>query len=317
MEQWVLRITSFAEALWNGLDELPGWSPRALAVQRSWIGRSEGTEIDFPVKGLADPIAVYTTRPDTVYGVTSVTIAPEYPRLLEIVTAERRDKVEAYVRQAMLKSELDRQTDSAKRGVFTGAYVTHPLTGAEVPVWVSDYVLGSYGTGAIMNVPAHDQRDFDFAVQQKLPIVEVIVPSGQEPSAGHAEAFTEAGIMVNSGLFTGRPSDEAKREITDLLEEKGVGRRAIRYRLRDWFIGRQRFWGAPIPMLRDSDGEWEPVPDADLPVLLPTDIDFSVSPGRSQHGIAHHRQARGARVRHDGHVRLLVLVRVAFPGRPQ
>ncbi|MGY2125115.1 leucine--tRNA ligase [Nocardia gipuzkoensis] len=281
MEQWCLRITDFAQDLHDGLDDLTGWSSRAVSAQRGWIGRSEGVEIDFQIPTAGLELPVFTTRPDTIFGVTSVTIAPEHPQLERLVAAEQRDAVAAYVAASMQRSELERQSEDAKTGVYLGTEAINPLTGEAVPVWVSDYVIGSYGTGAIMNVPAHDQRDFEFAAVHGLPVREVIVAEGRDPSVPLTEAFVEQGIMRDSGEFTGIPSSAAMDSIAEAIEARSVGRKVVRFRLRDWSIGRQRYWGCPIPMVRLGDGRWEPVPESQLPVLLPRDVDFSVQGARS------------------------------------
>lgn len=280
MEQWSFRITSFAEALWNGLDELPGWSERAIATQRNWIGRSEGCEIEFPVVGETGlAVTVFTTRPDTVYGVTSITLAPEHDFTLKLVTADAKAKVANYVQAAILKTEIDRQADAEKSGVPTGRYALNPLTGEQIPIFVSDYVLVNYGTGAIMNVPAHDQRDFEFAIKQSLDIRTVIQPMIGEAKSD--EAFVSDGVMVASAEFNGLPSVEARIKIAEHIENLKVGKRVVRFRLRDWSVSRQRFWGAPIPMLLRQDGTWEPVPVSQLPVILPPNVDFDVAAGKS------------------------------------
>jgi len=281
MEQWCLRITDFAQDLHDGLDELTGWSSRAVNAQRGWIGRSEGVEIDFAAPTADCTLSVFTTRPDTIFGVTSVTIAPEHPLLEQLTSAEQRATVGAYVAASMQRSELERQSEDKKTGVYLGTEAINPLTGEAIPVWVSDYVIGSYGTGAIMNVPAHDQRDFDFAAVHGLPVREVIVPEDRNPGALLDDAFVEQGIMHGSGEFTGMTSAAAIDAIAAAVETRNVGRKVVRFRLRDWSIGRQRYWGCPIPMVRLSDGRWEPVPESQLPVLLPRDVDFSVPGVRS------------------------------------
>ena len=282
MEQWSFRITSFAEELWKGLDELSGWSERAIAAQRNWIGRSEGCEIRFPIVGGWQTIKAFTTRPDTVYGVTSVTLAPDHALVAELTAPEHTAEVEDYVKASIIKSEVERQADEEKSGVAIGCTVRNPLTGEEVPVFVSDYVLANYGTGAIMNVPAHDQRDYAFARSKGLPIKTVIEPEdGGMPEGG---AFTGDGVMVNSDRFTGLSSSEARIAIAEFIEQNDLGQRVVRYRLRDWSVSRQRFWGAPIPMLRRQDGSWEPVPEADLPVRLPAHVDFGAAAGKSPLG---------------------------------
>lgn len=279
MEQWNFRITSFAEDLWKGLDDLSGWSERSIAAQRNWIGRSEGCDIVFPVVGSEHEIKVFTTRPDTVYGVTSLTIAPEHPLVHELTAKERSEEVQQYVQASILKSEVERQADEEKSGVSIGCSARHPLTGEELPIFVSDYVLASYGTGAIMNVPAHDQRDYEFAKTRDLPIKIVVEPA--DGKMLEDAAFCEGGVMVNSEQFNGLPSTEAKQGISELLEAKRAGQRVVRFRLRDWSVSRQRFWGAPVPMLRREDGEWETVPEKDLPVLLPSEVDFSAAANKS------------------------------------
>jgi leucyl-tRNA synthetase len=281
MEQWCLRITDYAQALHDGLAGLTGWSRRAVNAQRHWIGRSEGVEIEFPVAGSQIRLAVFTTRPDTVYGVTSVTVAPEHPDIDRLTSPRHASEVREYVAAAMRRTELERQSADVKSGVFLGAHAVNPMTGEKVPVWVSDYVVGSYGTAAIMNVPAHDQRDFEFARAHSLPVRQVIVPAGTGPVAELAAAFTEAGVMHDSAQFTGMPSEQAKEAISAAIEARNAGRRSVRFRLRDWSIGRQRYWGCPIPMLRLADGTWRPVPEDQLPVLLPRDVDFGAPGARA------------------------------------
>ncbi len=280
MEQWCLRITSFAEDLWNGLDELKGWSDRAVGAQRNWIGRSEGCEIDFPVADESGrSIKVFTTRPDTVFGVTSVTLAPEHSLTLDLALPKSRASVEAYVASSVLKSEIDRQADAEISGVAIGRSAINPFTGELIPIYTSDYVLAGYGTGAIMNVPAHDQRDFEFARKNGLEIRTVIAPvTGEDISGG---PYSDEGIMIQSGEFDGLSSAEARTKIAKTAETRGFGKWVVRYRLRDWSVSRQRFWGAPIPMLRRLDGSWEPVPASDLPVILPKTVDFEAAAGKS------------------------------------
>ena len=282
MEQWSIRITDFAEDLWRGLDSLPGWSERAIAAQRNWIGRSEGADVVFKVEGGDQQITTFTTRADTLFGVTSLTLAPEHPLLAELVATDVRDIVSDYVEEALKKSEVDRQADDTRTGVAIGRNALHPLTGAAVPIYVSDYVIGSYGTGAIMNVPAHDARDFDFAQATGLPIRQVVTPVAGAAEGSPIQLFEDDGVLVDSGTYSGLASRNARTQITEDLQARGLGRSVIRYRLRDWTISRQRFWGAPIPMLQDRDGRWEPVPESDLPVRLPDEIDFEAAPGHSQ-----------------------------------
>lgn len=280
MEQWYFRITSFAEDLWNGLDQLEGWSDRAIAAQRNWIGRSEGCEIEFPVVGLDDTtVGVFTTRADTIFGVTSLTLAPEHELLDKLVSSEMHDDVTAYVKASILKSEIERQSANEKSGISIGRVAKNPLTGEEIPIFVSDYVLVGYGTGAIMNVPAHDHRDFEFAKLKGLKVRTVIMPSSGETNP--YEAFVDDGILVASGDFNGLSNTAARKKIIEHVEAMGTGKSVIRFRLRDWAVSRQRFWGAPIPMMQHQDGKWEPVPLSDLPVKLPKTVDFGAVGGKS------------------------------------
>ncbi|MBC7768889.1 MAG: leucine--tRNA ligase [Phycisphaerales bacterium] len=279
MEQWCFRVTDFAEDLWNGLDNLTGWSERAIAAQRNWIGRSEGADIDFALADADQRITVFTTRPDTLFGVTSVTLAPEHPLTGSI--AAKDASVAAYVESALKLSEVDRQAGSGKTGVFAGCYAVHPITSQQVPIYVSAYVLGGYGSGAIMNVPAHDQRDMDFARAVNLPLRTVVAAPGDAQEEPSALAFEDDGVLVNSAEFSGLTSKDARKQIVEVLETRNLGRKVVRYRLRDWSVSRQRFWGAPIPMVRDADGDWHPVPESDLPVTLPAEVNFGVAKGRS------------------------------------
>ncbi|MER3543661.1 MAG: leucine--tRNA ligase [Chloroflexota bacterium] len=271
LEQWFFKITAYAEEL---LDfSKMEWPERVVNMQRNWIGRSEGAEITFTSEQ-EDPIVVFTTRPDTLYGATFVVLAPEHPLVAKLTTPEHEVRVQNYVNQARRQSEIDRlAADRPKTGVFTGAYARHPLTGERLPIFVGDYVLMTYGTGAIMGVPAHDERDFAFAQAHGLPIPVVIAPPGWNGQP-LTEAYTEPGIMVNSGPFNGLPSEEGKAAITRALEERGLGKAAVTYRLRDWLISRQRYWGAPIPIIYCPACGTVPVPEDQLPVLLPMDVDF-------------------------------------------
>ncbi len=289
LEQWFLRVTDYADRLLADLDKLD-WPEKIRAMQANWIGRSEGTQISFRGLAVADPgvpgvedgfsekefeLTVFTTRPDTLYGVTYVVLAPEHPLVLSMVAPEQRQAVLKYVEAARKKSELERvglQQD--KTGVPLGVCVKHPLTGADVPVWTADYVVASYGTGAVMGVPAHDDRDFAFAKKYGLPIRYVIAPPFAGAAGGAAAAYTEPGIMINSAEFDGLTSPDAKNKITDLLEAKSAGRRHVQYHLRDWLISRQRYWGAPIPIIYCETCGEVPVPEDQLPVLLPDDVDF-------------------------------------------
>jgi leucyl-tRNA synthetase len=263
MRQWMLKITAYADRLLEDLDGID-WPDHVKRMQREWIGRSEGAEVAFAVEGQGT-FEVFTTRPDTLFGATFCALAPEHPLVARIATAERRAAVAAYVEAAARKSERDRVADvREKSGVFTGAFATNPATGKPIPVWVADYVLATYGTGAVMAVPAHDARDWAFAKAFGLPIVEVIT-GGDVATAAHEGD----GTLVSSGPFDGLLVARAKDRIVEWLEERGLGRRVVRYRLRDWLFSRQRFWGEPIPVLHRGDGTVVPVREADLPVRLP------------------------------------------------
>ena len=274
MTQWMLRITAYAERLLNDLDKLE-WSDKVKTMQKNWIGKSEGAEIIFKIPGVdgkKHELPVFTTRPDTLFGATYVVVAPEHQLVSKIVTEEYKNKVEEYVSNARNLSETER-TDVAKEktGVFTGAYAINPVNQAKIPVWVSDYVLAHYGSGAIMAVPAHDQRDFDFAKKFAIDIIEVI--SSEDAKRNNSGALTEAyageGLLINSGQFNDVPSSEAKNKIVEWLEENHVGKKTIAYRLRDWVFARQRYWGEPIPIIYCKKCGEVPVKEEDLPVLLP------------------------------------------------
>ena len=266
---WYFRITAYADELITGLDEID-WPEPIKAMQRNWIGRSEGCEIIFRSQE-GEPLPVFTTRPDTVFGVTFFVLAPEHPLVERITTASQRSQVTAYVAESMRQSEVDRTAESRpKTGVFTGGYVINPLNGDPVPAWVGDYVLGSYGAGAVMGVPAHDQRDFEFAHQYGLPVRPVVAAEGA-PVAGleMQEAYTGDGVMVNSGPYDGLPNRQAIPRIAAGLAQRGQGGPKVQYRMRDWLISRQRYWGTPIPMVHCPACGEQPVPEAELPVLLP------------------------------------------------
>ena len=267
MRQWFFRITAFAQRLLDNLDWID-WSEVTRTAQRQWIGRSEGAEVVFPVADAEEEITVFTTRPDTLWGATYVVLAPEHPLVGRIPGVDLRKGVEEYARVAGRKSAIERQDATReKTGVFTGAYAINPANGEKIPIWVADYVLMGYGTGAIMAVPAHDERDFEFAQKFGLSIVEVISPDGE----GHEleEAYVEEGRLINSGPFTGMESREATGRIGEWLEEQGKGKATVNYRLRDWCVSRQRYWGPPIPMVYCDDCGVVPVPEEELPVLLP------------------------------------------------
>ena len=275
LEQWFFRITKYADELmqYNGID----WPERIKAMQRNWVGKSTGAEISFTLDhpGVEEKeIRVFTTRPDTTFGVTFMVLAPEHPLVAELTSAEKRAEVEAYIDRSRRESEIERlSTEKEKEGIFIGAYAVNRLNGEKVPIWIADYVLMSYGTGAVMGVPAHDERDFAFAKKYNLPIKVVIAPADWQ-GGELAEAYTEPGAMVNSGRFDGLYGEQGKEAVCDFLEEKGWGRRAITYRLRDWLISRQRYWGAPIPIIYCKQCGIVPVPEKDLPVLLPENAEF-------------------------------------------
>ena len=277
IEQWLLNITDYAERL---LDfPVVEWPEKTITMQRNWIGRSEGAEIRFTteIDGKREEIPVFTTRPDTIYGATFFVLAPEHPWVAKITTPEYRAAVDTYVEQARRMTEIERtNVEKEKTGVFTGGYVTNPVNGEQVPVWIADYVLMGYGSGAIMGVPAHDQRDFEFARKFGIEIREVIRPEGEAPSdpATWSEAKEHLGVMVNSGPFDGTPAGEAIAKVTEYIEEKGVGKFMVTYRLRDWLISRQRYWGAPIPIVYCPEHGIVPVPEEQLPVWLPEHVEF-------------------------------------------
>lgn len=267
MRQWFFRITAFAQRLLDNLDWID-WSEVTRTAQRQWIGRSEGAEVIFPVAGSEDEIPVFTTRPDTLWGATYVVLAPEHPLVERISGSDWRKGVEEYVRMAGRKSAIERQdVMREKTGVFTGVYAINPVNGEKIPIWVADYVLMGYGTGAIMAVPAHDERDFEFARKFGLPVVEVISPDGEEHEL--EEAYVGGGRLINSGRFTGVESREAIGKIGEWLEEQGKGKATVNYRLRDWCVSRQRYWGPPIPMVYCDDCGVVPIAEEELPVLLP------------------------------------------------
>ncbi len=269
VRQWMLRITEYADRLLEGLDQLD-WPESIKTMQRNWIGRSEGAEVRFPVVDVEGEIEVYTTRPDTLFGATYMVLAPEHPLVGAVTTDAQREAVQKYRAEANLKSDLERTDLSrTKTGVFTGGYAINPVNDERIPIWISDYVLVSYGTGAIMAVPGHDQRDFEFARTFGLPIVRVVAPTdAPDPDAELTEAMSEPGIAVNSPPFDGLPTAKFKERITEWLEERGLGRRAVNYKLRDWIFSRQRYWGEPVPMV-ECNGDYVPVPDGELPVMLP------------------------------------------------
>ena len=266
LKQWMLRITKYADRLLEDLNKLD-WPEKVKKMQTDWIGKSYGAEIDFAVEGSDKSIRVYTTRPDTLYGATFMVLAPEHELVLEITTPDRKEAVEEYIYKASMKSSVDRLADKEKTGVFTGSYAINPLTKKPIPIWISDYVLADYGTGAIMCVPAHDDRDFEFAKKFGIPIVQVISRDGKEEKL--TEAYTQPGIMINSGEWNGMDSEKAKKEIPDMLEKQGIGKKTVNYKLRDWVFSRQRYWGEPIPIVHCEHCGAVPVPEEELPLLLP------------------------------------------------
>jgi leucyl-tRNA synthetase len=270
LEQWFLRITDYAERLLDDIALLDRWPQKVRVMQTNWIGRSVGAEVDFPVVGMAgEEIRIYTTRPDTLFGATFMVLAPEHPLVEKVTSDEHRARVQEYVAKARKETEIERlSTEREKTGVATGGYAVNPLNGEKIPIWVADYVLVTYGTGAIMAVPAHDERDFEFAIRFNLPVREVIAPPSG-PQGVLREAYVGPGTMVNSGQFDGLDAGVAFEKICDFLEAKRIGKRAVKYRLRDWLISRQRFWGAPIPVVYCDKHGIVPVPKDQLPVLLP------------------------------------------------
>lgn len=278
LEQWFFKITQYADRLLTDLEKLPGWPEKVKTMQKNWIGRSEGAIIEFSVKGSGDKIPVYTTRHDTVFGVTYMVLAAEHPLVEKLTTGtEKEAEVKEFVRRVGSMSFIDRTaTDLEKEGIFTGAEAVNPMTGESVPILIANYVLMDYGTGAVMGVPAHDQRDFDFATKYNLPIKEVIRPEGSEAQA-LTEAYTGDGVLVNSDKFSGMKIKEGQNAIAEHLEEDNIGKREVNYRLRDWLISRQRYWGAPIPIIYCEKCGTVPVPDKDLPVMLPTNVEFRPS----------------------------------------
>jgi leucyl-tRNA synthetase len=270
LRQWMLRITKYAQRLIDELDTLD-WPEGIKLLQKNWIGRSEGAEVDFTIGGKT--VTVFTTRPDTLFGATYMVLAPEHPFVPEITTAEQKDSVEAYQKACASKSDLDRgDLNKDKSGVFTGAYATNPVNGEQIPVWIADYVMMGYGTGAIMAVPAHDERDFEFANKFSLPILQVVQPTNDADWQG----YTDPGTAVNSGFLDGLPTAEAKAKMIDWLESNGKGKRRIQYKLRDWLFSRQRYWGEPFPIIW-KDGHHHAIAESELPLLAPPLDDYKPS----------------------------------------
>ncbi len=277
LEQWFLRITDYAERLLTGLDELPGWPDRVRAMQRNWIGKSVGAHVTFTLPEHEEKITVFTTRPDTLYGVSYMVVAPEHPLVPQLIQGyENQHDIEQFIEEMRKQTEIERTaTDVEKVGYFTGSYAVHPLTGEQVPIWVANYVLMDYGTGAVMGVPAHDERDFEFAKKYDLPIRVVIQPAaGEELALPLTAAYTEDGRIVNSGKYDGMPNRQVLQQIAEDLAKEGYGGATVNYRLRDWLISRQRYWGTPIPMIYCDHCGTVPVPKEQLPVVLPEDVVF-------------------------------------------
>ncbi len=277
LRQWFLKITDYAEQLLQDLDKLDGWPERVKLMQANWIGKSTGAYLEFPIIGKNESIGVFTTRPDTAFGVTYVVLAPEHPLTLQVTTPEQREIVERFIAEVASESELERTAeDKPKRGVKTGGMAINPFNGEEIPILIADYVLYEYGTGAVMGVPAHDVRDFKFAKENDLAIKVVILPDDADNSdICLIDAYTDTGTMINSGSFNGMNSAKGKNAVIRMAENEGFGKARTQYRLRDWLISRQRYWGCPIPVIHCPSCGSVPVPDADLPVKLPDNVDFT------------------------------------------
>ncbi len=286
LSQWYFKITDYAQRLLDDLDKLPGWPDKVKLMQKNWIGKSIGAEVDFEIEGFDKKLRIFTTRPDTLFGVTYMVLAPEHPYVKELVAEEYRAEVDAFMDKLQYLSDIDRSsTTLEKEGCFTGRYAVNPLNGKKVPVYIANYVLMDYGTGAIMAVPAHDQRDFDFAVKYGIEIIPVVEPPQDSDVDINdlKEAFAAEGKMINSGEFNGMNSGEAIEKIGEYVENKGLGERTVNFRLRDWLISRQRYWGAPIPMVYCEECGWIPEKDENLPVMLPADVEFT---GKGQSPLA-------------------------------
>jgi leucyl-tRNA synthetase len=273
MRQWMLRITAYAERLALDLEGLD-WPNGIIEMQRNWVGRSEGAEVTFPIKGSKNSLRIFTTRPDTMFGATYMVLAPEHPFVDEITTPTQRSSVDAYCNQSKLKSELERTAlEKEKTGVFTGGYAINPATKKEIPIWIADYVILTYGTGAIMAVPGEDERDWEFAEVFKLPIIRTVQP----PPEFKGKAYTGDGPAINSDFLNGLYVDDAKKKMKDWLEKNGIGKRSINYKLRDWLFSRQRYWGEPFPLVYLEDGTVRDLPESELPLLLPESKTFKPS----------------------------------------
>ncbi len=273
LEQWFFKITKYAEELLTALDDLPGWPEKVKIMQRNWIGKSEGVKLAFPIKGTDLKIDAFTTRIDTIFGVTFIALAPEHPLSEKLaLMSDKKDELLRFIKKAVSESEIERSS-TEKEGVFTGFFAINPANGEEIPIWIANYILMEYGTGAIMGVPAHDQRDFEFAKKYNIPIKVVINPPDKilDPKTME-KAYEEEGIQCNSGQFDGLPTKEAIKKMADWAQECGWGKKEVNYRLRDWLISRQRYWGAPIPMIYCDKCGIVPVPEEDLPVILPLNL---------------------------------------------
>ena len=278
LSQWYFKITDYAERLLDNLEKLKGWPSKVKIMQKNWIGKSTGAEVIFKIDGFDKDLEIFTTRPDTLFGVTYMVLAPEHPYVEELTKGtEYEAPVKAYLDEVQHKSDIERSsTTNEKTGVFIGQYAINPVNGDKVPVYISDYVMMDYGTGAIMAVPAHDQRDFDFAVKFDIDIIPVVDPADPEIDIHDLkEAFVAEGTMINSGEFDGMNNREAIKKMFSWLEEKGIGKKTINYKLRDWLISRQRYWGTPIPMIHCDSCGWVPEKEENLPVLLPEDVEFT------------------------------------------
>ncbi|RLJ04854.1 MAG: leucine--tRNA ligase [Candidatus Aenigmatarchaeota archaeon] len=276
IDQWFFKITDYADELLSDLDKLD-WPKRVKTMQRNWIGKSEGTLVNFHIKGSDDVIPIFTTRPDTLFGVTFIVFAPEHPKVMELVAGtEYEKKVKKFINKVVIEDRFTRTAeDKEKEGMFIGKYAINPLNGEEIPIYIANFVLLDYGTGAIMAVPAHDQRDFEFAKKYKIPIKVVITPKDKELKPEELkEAYVGEGVLVGSGKFNGITNTEAIKKINDYIEKNGYGKRTVQYKLRDWLISRQRYWGTPIPIIYCDKCGIVPVPEKDLPVELPTDVTF-------------------------------------------
>ncbi len=275
LEQWFWNITKYSQKLLDGLEDLD-WPNKTKIMQQNWIGRSEGCDVSWNVENSDIVLDTFTTTVDTIYGVTFVVIAPDHPMLSKLVSDAERTTVEAYIKQTSKKSEFDRQFgDKVKTGVFSGTYLLHPFTKKKVPLWVADYVLMNYGTGVVMGVPAHDQRDMDFAKKYTLPIIQSIESTSHESLVyDNIDKYSVQGTIIDSGEYTGMKILEGRKKIIDDLQKRSIGKRKILYRLRDWLVSRQRYWGAPIPIVYDPEGKPHPVPEEHLPWTLPTDVEF-------------------------------------------